>query len=72
MYKKTLQRLIHGPFFTNSCCCCYFFGGKGGGGGGALYLRLSRVDNDRYSSELMRCINFLEQSELKLRIVAPE
>ena len=47
-------------------------GRGGGGGGGPLYLRLSRVDNDRYSSELMRCINFLEQSELKLRIVAPE
>ena len=43
-----------------------------GGGGRAVYLRLWRVDNDRCSSELMRCINFFAQSELKLRIVAPE
>ena len=44
----------------------------GRGGGGGVYIRVSRVDNDRYSSELMRCISFLEQSELKVRIVAPE
>ena len=39
---------------------------------GVVSLRLLRVDNDRYSSELRRCINFFDQSELKLRIVAPE
>ena len=38
---------------------------------GGLRVRLWCVNNDPYSNEVIKSINFFEQSKLKLRIVAP-